>query len=214
MNNYKAVVSIENIPEQFNWDAKKYPLLSFLGFILHKASLASSKDLTQPLTVTINGKSYQFKNKVVSVKSESLPKVEKIDFNGNLKESLKVNFVGFALTTILQGLNNFTDINFSKDTNVNVAAKKVTSIVGLALVSLERYKEANAFARQERESIKVLCVQNQIGINTKAYTEAAKNYKLQYNNLITAPKISAAAVKNAATKKARVSKKAAAAAIA
>lgn len=206
----KVVVNIQTVTEQFIWDSNRYPLLSFLGMALHKAFLASSKDLEQPLTVTINGNDYQFKNKVVGVKSESLPKVEKIKgINGTLKESLQNNFIGFALLTILKDNKEFSTLNFSKDKAINEAAKKATSIVQLAKISLERYREALSFVRKENEQTKVLCLTHGIGLTTKANLSAAKEFKSQYEQLIAAPKLSAAATKNAATKAARVTKKAA-----
>jgi hypothetical protein len=210
MENIKAVITIQGIQEQFTWDSKKHALLSFLGFVLHKAFLASSKDLAEPLTVTVNESTYQFKNKLVSVKSESLPKVEKIKgINGSLAESLQNNFIGFSMLTILKGQKTFETLNFSKDSNINAAAKKATSIVQLAKISLERYKEALSYVRAENEATKVLCLKHGIGTTTKANIEAAKAFKEQYNKLIEAPKISAAAAKNEATKVARAEKAAA-----
>lgn len=211
----KVIVNIQTISEQFVWDSNKYPLLSFLGMALHKAFLASSKDLEQPLTVTINGNDYQFKNKLVGVKSESLPKIEKIKgINGTLKESLQNNFIGFALLTILKDSKEFSTLNFSKDKAINEAAKKASSIVQLAKISLERYKEALSYVRKENEATKVLCLQHGIGLTTKANISAAKEFKSQYEQLIAAPKVSAAAAKNEATKVTRAAKKAAAAAAA
>ena len=207
----KVVINIQTVTEQFIWDSNKYPLLSFLGMVLNKAFLASSKDLEQPLKVTINGKEYQFKNKLVGVKSESLPKIERIKgINGTLKESLQNNFIGFALLTILEGAKEFSTLNFSKDKAINEAAKKATSIVQLAKISLERYKEALSYVRAENEATKVLCIKHGIGLTTKANLLAAKEYKSQYEQLIAAPKLSAAAAKNEATKVARAAKKAAA----
>jgi hypothetical protein len=210
MENIKTVITIQGIQEQFTWDSKKHPLLSFIGFVLHKAFLASSKDLAEPLVVTINESTYQFKNKLVSVKSESLPKLEKIKgIDGNLAESLQNNFIGFSMLTILKGQKTFETLNFSKDSNINAAAKKATSIVQLAKISLERYKEALSYVRAENEQTKVLCLTYGIGATTKANLLAAKTYKEQYNKLIEAPKISAAAEKNEATKVARAEKAAA-----
>jgi hypothetical protein len=210
MENIKAVIAVQGIQEQFIWDAKKHSLLSFLGFVLHKAFLASSKDLAEPLNVNINGSTYQFKNKLVGVKSESLPRIEKIKgINGSLAESLQSNFIGFALLTILKGQKSFENLNFSKDSNINAAAKKATSIVQLAKISLERYKEALSYVRAENEQTKVLCLTYGIGATTKANLLSAKTYKEQYNKLIEAPKISAAAAANEATKVARAEKAAA-----
>ena len=207
----KVVVNIQTVTEQFIWDSNKYPLLSFLGMALHKAFLASSKDLEKPLTVTINGSEYQFKNKLVGVKSESLPKIEKIKgINGTLKESLQNNFIGFALLTILKDSKGFSTLNFSKDKAINEAAKKATSIVQLAKISLERYKEALSYVRKENEATKVLCLTHGIGLTTKANLAAAKEFKSQYEQLIATPKISAAAAKNAETKAKKAAAKAAA----
>lgn len=208
----KVVVNIQTVTEQFIWDSNKYPLLSFLGMVLNKAFLASSKDLEQPLKVTINGSEYQFKNKLVGVKSESLPKIEKIKgINGTLKESLQNNFIGFALLTILKDSKEFSTLNFSKDKAINEAAKKATSIVQLAKISLERYKEALSYVRKENEATKVLCLTHGIGLTTKANLAAAKEFKSQYEQLIATPKISAAAAKNAETKEKKAAAKKAAA---
>lgn len=208
----KVVVNIKTVSEQFIWDSNKFPLLSFLGMVLNKALLASSKDLEKPLTVTINGSEYQFKNKVVGVKSESLPKIEKIKgINGTLKESLQNNFIGFSLLTILKDSKDFSTLNFSKDKAINEAAKKASSIVQLAKISLERYKEALSFVRAENEATKVLCLTHGIGLTTKANLLAAKEFKSQYEQLIAVPKISAAAAKNTETKAKKAAAKAAAA---
>lgn len=208
----KVVVNIQSVSEQFIWDSNKFPLLSFLGMVLNKALLASSKDLEKPLTVTINGSEYQFKNKVVGVKSESLPKIEKIKgINGTLKESLQNNFIGFSLLTILKDSKDFSTLNFSKDKAINEAAKKASSIVQLAKISLERYKEALSFVRAENEATKVLCLTHGIGLTTKANLLTAKEFKSQYEQLIAVPKISAAAAKNTETKAKKAAAKAAAA---
>ena len=94
---------------------------------------------------------------------------------------------------------------------INEAAKKATSIVQLAKISLERYKEALSYVRKENEATKVLCLTHGIGLTTKANLLAAKEFKSQYEQLIAAPKISAAAAKNAETKAAKAAAKKAAA---
>ena len=141
-----------------------------------------------------------------------MPKIEKIKgINGTLKESLQNNFIGFALLTILKDSKEFSTLNFSKDKAINEAAKKATSIVQLAKISLERYREALSFVRKENEQTKVLCLTHGIGLTTKANLSAAKEFKSQYEQLIAAPKVSAAAAKNAETKEKKAAAKKAAA---
>lgn len=210
MENLQLSIKIENIEQSFVWESKKFPLLSFIGFVLNNAALHSSKELSSPLKANINGKVYTFRDKQINVQYESLPKLDKIAFNGNLKEALKLNFVGFVLNTLLGEANEniFKTLNFSKDKAIQAAAtKEAKSIIELAKVSLIRYKEAKAFIVMENKKVRAICAEYGIGVNTEKYKELAKQYDQKYIAAIAAPKVTAAAAANEKTRQKRSSSK-------
>ena len=133
-------IKISNIETPFT-QSKGEALISFLGRVLFAAFNASSNELTEALTVTLNGsKSYQFKNKKVSIQSESLPKFERVSFTDN-GEILKPNFTGFILNSLHSKTTNFAGIELHKNKAISNATAKAKNLQQVVSILLAEYSE-------------------------------------------------------------------------
>lgn len=199
-------IRISNIENVFTID-KKESLISFLGRVLFNASLASSKDATENQTATINGKVYTFKNKVINVNTESLPKVERVTFNES-NEALKSNFVGFMLKEIFAGVTNYKGTNIHKNKAVNAACESCNNLVSLVTVLLRSYKEKQLERKNEILAGESLAITHKVGSKIDVLLKVNKELATTIKAAKTANLESYAKLLNAATKAAKEAAKA------
>ena len=196
------VIRISNIESPFTID-KKESLLSFLGRVLYNASLASSKDATELQTATINGKIYTFKNKVINVNTESLPKLERVTFNES-STALKSNFIGFMLANIFAGVTNYKGTNIHKNKAINTGCESCTSLTSLVTVLLNSYKEKQLERKAQILEGEDIALKNNIGANIEGLKGRIKVLSTSIKEAKTANVISYAKMLNDATRKAKI----------
>jgi hypothetical protein len=195
-------IRISNIENVFTID-KKESLISFLGRVLFNASLASSKDATDNQTATINGKVYTFKNKVINVNTESLPKVERVTMSES-SEALKNNFIGFCLNTLFGGVTTFKGANIHKNKAINLATENCTSLVAVVTVLLRAYKEKQVERKNETLQGEAMALQYKVGTKIETLLKINKELATTIKAAKTANIESYAKLLNAATKAAKV----------
>lgn len=196
-----VTIRISNIETVFTQD-KKESLISFLGRVLFNASLASSKDATENQTATVNGKVYTFKNKVINVNVESLPRFERLSFAGN-GEILKPNFVGFVLNTLFSNVTDFKGLHIHKNKAINDAATKGKSLQQVTAVLLAEYKERQLKQRNDILQGEKIALSYGIGKNIETLRKENKQLAAEIKTAKTAPVISAAKVLNDKTREKR-----------
>lgn len=195
-------IKINTISEPFKQNDGE-ALISFLGRVLFAAYTASSPK-GEFLTATLNGKIYTFKNRLVSVISESLPKFERLSFTAN-NEILKPNFVGFVLNTLFAGTKDFKGLSIHKNKAVNDAVNKATSLQAMTKILLGEYEERKARQQRDIEAGKKIALSYGIGKDTARYKAETKELKAEITAMLLPPP-STATVKNAATKAAKTEK--------
>lgn len=200
MENLK--IRISNIETPFIIE-KKESVISFLGRVLFNASLVSSKDATELQTATINGKVYTFKNKVINVNTESLPKLERVTFSES-SEALKSNFVGFMLKEIFTNVTTFKGTNIHKNKAINTACESCTNLVQLVTILLRSYKEKQLERKNDVLIGESIAINNKIGFKIDALMAMNKDLTKEIKASKTANLLSYAKILNAATKAAKV----------
>lgn len=194
-------IKISNIEETFELDTNQFSLISFIGMVLNRAHLASSEDLTSPLTADINGQIYQFKAKKISVVSESLPKKDKIAYLGNAS-LLQLNFTGFIFNLLFSGVTNFSGLNIAKNKTLNAAAQKAKNLSQLTEILLTEYQERKLEEANNKLVAKAICLDSGIGTNIPALKQLNKELTAGLKQL-TLPAESMAKVKNLETREKR-----------
>lgn len=195
-------IRISNIETPFTIE-KKESVISFLGRVLFNASLSSSKDSTGNQTATINGKVYTFKNKVINVNTESLPKVERVTFNES-NEALKSNFVGFMLKEIFAGVTNYKGTNIHKNKAINSACESCTNLVSLVTILLRSYKEKQLERKNEILVGESIAVSYKIGTKIDVLLQVNKQLTTTIKAAKTANLVSYAKILNEANKAAKI----------
>jgi hypothetical protein len=196
----KAItIKISTIPESFT-QLENEALISFLGRVLFAAYKASSPQ-GNFLTASLNGKSYTFKNKLVSVISESLPKFERLSFAAN-NEILKPNFVGFVLNALFASTKDFKGLQIHKNKDVNDATNKATSLQSMTKILLAEYEERKARQSRDIAAGQKLALSYGIGKNTASYKAETKEIKAEIYAILLPPS-SEAKAKNTATRNKR-----------
>lgn len=197
-----VIAGLEEKP--FIWDSKKYPLISFLGFVLNSAFLASSKELAEPLKADVNGHSYQFLDKQINLTKESLPKKERVAYIE--KDLLKRNFIGFVLSHMFTGNKDFQTLQIVKDKNTNAAAQKAANLSQLVEVLLTDYRERKLTETNNKLTAAALCLAEGVGVNIPTLQKANKDLTAAKKQLIAPKTTSAVTEKNEQTRTARAAK--------
>lgn len=201
---------IINSDTQLNWDAAKFPLLSFIGMALHKAFLNSSKELNEALNVQINGKAYQFRDKLINVKYEALPQRLNSSFldatNEAEKSLIKQNFIGFILTTLFVGCKDYAKLNLHKNSIMNKQLQGSTNLNTFVTALIEPYKSYKVQQANEIKAVKIELISNGL-INLEAYKKA-KELNINLKALMESRQLESEATKrNKATKQKKVTTK-------
>jgi hypothetical protein len=188
-------VQISNIETPFTQN-KGEALISFLGRVLFAAFQASHKDLAEPLKATLNGSHvYNFKNKVVSVTAESLPKFEKVNF-AESGEILKPNFTGFIFNTLFSKTSNFADIEIHKNKAIQSATKKAKNLQQVVSILLAEYSERKLKVRNDLLNGQKLALSYGIGLQVESLKKDNIKLLAEIREFKTAPKVSEATKRN------------------
>ena len=193
-----------------NWDTTKFPLLSFCGMALQRAFLNSSKELSEPLTIQINGKAYQFKDKLINVKYEALPVRLNSSFLDTTNEAEKIlikqNFIGFILTSLFVGCRDYSKLNLHKNAVMNKQLQSSTNLNTFVTALIEPYKSYKVQQANEIKAVKIELISNGL-INLEAYKKA-KELNINLKNLMQGRLLESEATKrNNATKQSRATKR-------
>lgn len=203
MSNLKVIIKgLEETP--FVWDSKKHSLLSFIGFTLNAAHLASSKELAEPLTANVNGEEYQFLDKQINIAKESLPKKERVQYIA--ASLLKRNYVGFVLAQLFAGNTDFQKLPIVKDKNTNTAAQKAENLSQLVEILLTDYKERKLTETFNKLAASKICLETGVGMNIPLLQKANKTLSTTIKAFLTVTADSVATTKNEETRAKRAAK--------
>ena len=118
-------------------------------------------------------------------------------------EILKPNFVGFVFNTLFAGTVDFSTVNLHKNKAINTAASKAKGLKSMVTVLLEEYGERKARQQRDVKAGRELAIKYGIGTETASLKAETKAITERIEKLLL-PAPSAAKVKNAATKAAKV----------